>query len=272
MRSHPPSATRLRGKGDGRSYYTYCQNCSDETGHCEVDPIKGVYFCHRCGRGGGMSGTESTRPIRKDPSPPPRYSGPLPFRRAGPGDPLLGYLRGRGMATENIRDLDPHLGPRRTVLYFPVYRKGIPVYWVGRETRPDHPTRYWYPPNGHPDIRPKSEVLWGLDRWVETRDTMGYPRMVLVEGIFDAVRSRDRVALLGKTLTSWQVNEIYGLHPSRVIVALDGDAYTVTHTVVRRLWAGGVKNVRVCQLPEGVDPDTLDKTVGPSWVERYMLR
>ncbi len=266
-----PSTTRVREKGDGRSYFTYCGNCPDEAGHCEVDPIKGVWFCHRCQRGGRLPRKGGEQSARKDPIPLSRYSSALPFSRVDTDDPLLGYLRDRGMDSVDIGHLDPHLGPEKTVLYFPVYRKGIPVYWVGRETRPNRPYRYWYPPNGHSEFRSKSKVLWGLDRWERERYVNPDLQLILVEGIFDAVRSGQRIALLGKGLTSWQANDIYNLHPLEVIVALDGDAYAATHIMVRRLWAGGVKNVRVCQLPEHADPDTLDRTVGPSWVEQYML-
>ncbi len=109
------------------------------------------------------------------------------------------------------------------------------------------------PSGGRPRL-----TLYNLDR---VRASRG-PRVVVVEGVFDALQlPSDAVALLGSSISPTQTTLLAGLSRGReVIVCLDGDdagrhgarrvADALTSSLVR---------VSVAKLPEATDPGSLPR-------------
>ena len=86
------------------------------------------------------------------------------------------------------------------------------------------------------------------------------PRLVVVEGVFDALRlPTEAVALLGSSASSTQVALIAGIARGRTVtLCLDGDeaGYKGALKVAEAL-IGEMVRVKVALLPEGADPGSL---------------
>lgn len=98
----------------------------------------------------------------------------------------------------------------------------------------------------------KKGVLYGEDRWVPGR-------MILVEGPLDTWRIGDgAVASFGASLTIAQMQKIWSMGVSELIVAWDADAYQSAIKFGREL-SPLLPSVKVVRLPPGEDPDSFGK-------------
>lgn len=79
-----PSGSEMRGD---------CPFCSDRSGHLYVNAVKGVYYCHRCGRGGPVSDLGEAFGAGLPPAPPePSVRTAPPDRLHAAYSALLGRL------------------------------------------------------------------------------------------------------------------------------------------------------------------------------------
>lgn len=111
----------------------------------------------------------------------------------------------------------------------------------------------------------KSRTVYGLDmakRTIADTDTA-----VVVEGYMDVIQAhqcgfRNVVAQMGTALTETQIARL----PSRIVLALDGDSagQQATHHALEHL-ARSERDVRIAQMPDGVDPDSLLRDAPDHW-------
>ncbi len=120
----------------------------------------------------------------------------------------------------------------------------------------------------------QSEVLYGLD---QARDEVRRRKSaVLVEGYFDCiglhqVGVKNAVALCSTTLTPGHLTLLQRHEAKELVLLLDGDE--AGRKAVERL-AGAIlaagASARVALLPEGEDPDTFARKVGPEKVRELL--
>lgn len=191
-------------------------------------------------------------------------------------DPRYRYLsQKRGLTQKMIHDLQPHSGGQWYVVYFPIYALRSedserpvpnefgtlghyegPVYFVGRSLFNEQPKYRNSPLTQFPEGG-KSKNLWGLHRlW---HDCMKPRNLVLCEGVFDAVWSRNRVALMGKTISVHQIGIISRINPEEITVFLDGDAWKESMFIARSLAKRVSVPIWTVDTPRGKDPDDLGK-------------
>lgn len=169
---------------------------------------------------------------------------PLPLRRA------FRYLRTRGVsAAQVVRfDLGFCVGGRYAQrVIFPVYQHGAQVYFTNRYCG-DHPCKSLNPASA-PGAYRRNLCLLNYD------NVRGHPQVAVAEGPFDAMAFPHAVALLGKTISTAQVDLLAALVPhglQEVVVALDADAHADADVVYGRL-VGRIPKVRALYLDRG-DP------------------
>ena len=178
-------------------------------------------------------------------------------------DPRYRYLsEKRGLTPRMIDDLRPHSGGQWYIVYFPLYAlsesrqltaDSKPVYFVGRSLFNEEP-KYRNPPLTQFPAGGKSKNLWGLHLWRRKGQSL-----VLCEGIFDAVWSRNRVALLGKTISDVQISIIRQIEPQEITVFLDGDAQKHSMNIAKTLADRISVPIWTVDTPRGKDPDDLGK-------------
>lgn len=261
IRSYIERATPVGEKSDGSLHYV-CPWCNRE--RLEVDPHRHLWFCHRCQRGNRYKGT-SLGSQQGDSEIPERDN----LGAYAPVDEdSLGwrYLQEqRGLPYDLVRELHPHRGPDIRRVYIPVFllRGNPPVYFLGRAMKSDM-EEYMNPKLSDFRYR-KHELLWGLHRlsgWT--------PEIVLCEGVFDAVWGRNRLALMGKSLSLPQARILGQLNPKEIILFLDGDVAPGTGTtmLLRLQEVGYTGRVSEIDLPLEADPDLVHrqgKQLGQRW-------
>lgn len=97
--------------------------------------------------------------------------------------------------------------------------------------------------------------MWGLHRLLRPPQ-----RLVLCEGVFDAVWGDDRLAVLGSSLSPRQCENIARLCPREVLIAFDRDAWreaVVAATALARHYCGPIWTVK---LPWHADLGELKQT------------
>ncbi len=120
----------------------------------------------------------------------------------------------------------------------------------------------------------KSETLYGLD---QARDEIRKRKSaVLVEGYFDCIGLHDAgaknaVALCSTALTSGHLAVLARAEAKELILLLDGDdaGRKAVERLSGALLAGGWSS-RVALLPDGEDPDTFARRVGPDGVQMLL--
>lgn len=240
-------------KADGSRYYR-CPVCHGNK-KLEVSATGRLWFCHKCGEGGRCD----LQPKQQQPE---REMKEWKLRPMDPSAWGATYLKRRGLG-DFWEELCPHSGPSPLRVYLPIYegRGTAPASWTARAICEGAEPKYLNPPLQLCRKR-KSHLLWGLHRLSHPLD-----RVVLVEGIFDAVWSQDRLALLGKTISPIQIQLLKRWVLDEITVMLDGDAHyaaaKVADTLVRN-WKG---KVSIIHLPAGMDPDTLG-AAGNKWVQK----
>ena len=223
--------------------------CGDTRGHCEVDNTKGLFHCHRCGQGGRIRGyvrrPSSASPVSREAFDFDQYRQHITTNCRA-----YRFLLERGFTTDQIRDLSPRTGNEAFRVYIPILdRDGAFVYVAGRSILANPLLRWWYPPT-----RPgKNKLLYGLHRVPERG------RVVLVEGLFDAVWSSDRLAIFGTTMSDDQLQQVMALNPSEIVLFFDGDeaGEKATETIGVMIQRKYTVRVRVVRPPQGKDPHDL---------------
>jgi hypothetical protein len=239
-----------RFKGDQVSTYHHCPECLGR-GKLEVNPVNREWFCHKCGVGGAVEGRVSVRqpaPCSKQESIEGMFS---PVQSDGMH---LGYLRSRGLKRKEITALCPHYGPELMRVYLPVFLPGSdqPAYMIGRTMIGEEP-RYRNPPmNLFP--RRRNELLWGLHRFQGPVE-----RVVVCEGILDAVWGKDRVATLGKVVSDRQIEMLTRIALKEIVLMPDGDALAAAMETAGRIARRWFGRIRLVRLPYGCDPDGLGR-------------
>lgn len=118
----------------------------------------------------------------------------------------------------------------------------------------------------------KSETLYATD---QARDDIRKKKsVVLCEGYFDAIGMhqagvKNAVALCSTALTPGHLALLHRLEAKELVLLLDGDdaGRKAVERLAGPLLAGGV-NSRVAVLPDGEDPDTWARKVGPDEVQK----
>lgn len=89
--------------------------------------------------------------------------------------------------------------------------------------------------------------------------TLGH--LLIGEGVFDAISLGTRgIALFGKSATDIQLAKIINKKPQRITIVLDPDARTEAEKLANKLIMH-CPDVKVAYLPDGVDPNSVDKTL-----------
>jgi len=244
----------MKYKSDGVSYMLDCPSCKGKD-KMEVHP-DGRYHCHKCKRGGkkntklGLREQQFT--LRS-----------VKFRRIPET-----HGQWKKLAAERVSELGraeyEKLNPMKCDqldcvwhVFFPFYEGGTIIQAQGYLPGGLKNYRYWNPPLNW-FVRRKSECLWGTH-------LLSYPikRLVLVEGIFDALWGDNRLALMGSSISRSQVELIRELRPEKVVVMLDGDARLKAVQIAMVL---DFTKVDVAFLPWEKDPDNL-KGEGEKYIE-----
>ncbi|KKM93509.1 hypothetical protein LCGC14_1207710 [marine sediment metagenome] len=226
----------------------YCSSCADKSGHVEVNTLKRVYYCFKCGVGGHLDSGDPLRIKRRAKEIPPRVHWEM--EETWVGGMAEDYLKGRGFNEYLIKELDPHHGPIPHYIYFPVPNtKNYVDFWTARlwwksnHSRTD--AKKWLFPPGSPGA---SYRLWGVHRIPQDSDDV-----VLVEGIFDAVWAYNRLAIFGSSISTVQVNLIRSIHPKTIYIVLDSDAKDKVGGMVKKILNGYTCNLKVVIPPDGKD-------------------
>lgn len=222
------------------------------------------WYCVKCGKGGVFVNNELIQ--RVESSPPlggrPWICEPITDLR----DRRMKYLlRDRRMSYDDLRELRPHSGPDPWRVYLPVWEIAEPIYWISRSLFDEHQPKYLYPTGGT-TARSRSSVLWGLHRLRRAAvDTV-----VLVEGVFDAVRRKNGLALLGSVISPPQCALLRGV--KEITVMLDGDAGRKAGEVCRQLVRHTAAKVWRVNLPDWLEPDGFEKEEDWEWWIRTRQR
>ena len=189
------------------------------------------------------------------------------------GSALLGHLRGRGFTRSDVLESglvgksedDGSVYDRfRDRLMFPIHSDtGRLIAYGGRVRQSDKQPKYLNSPET--PIYRKHSVLFNLHR---ARTAMRQENMaVLVEGYMDVIGVwragiRNTVATCGTALTTQQIGMVRR-HCDTVVVNFDADqaGQAAAERSVDLLLRDGM-NVRVLELPGGMDPDEYCKARG----------
>ena len=189
------------------------------------------------------------------------------------GNSLIGHLRNRGLKRGEVRDSglvgesekDRTLYDRfRDRLMFPIHSdSGKIIAYGGRIRLADKQPKYLN--SAETPIYRKNSLLYNLHR---ARTAMRQSNLaVLVEGYMDVIGVwragiRNAVATCGTALTSKQIG-VVRRHCDTVVVNFDSDkaGQAAAERSVELLLREGM-NVRVLELPGGMDPDEFCKARG----------
>jgi DNA primase len=152
----------------------------------------------------------------------------------------------------------------RDRVIFPIHDvTGRPVAFGGRALEDDAPPKYMNSPETAAYV--KGDHLYGLDLARQAIRHEGYA--IVVEGYLDAAALLQGgfehvIATLGTAFTPSQVRLLHR-HTDRVVVSYDGDSAGSAATVrsLDLLLEEGM-NVRVADLPSGLDPDDVLREKG----------
>lgn len=240
-------------KSDGSGYYD-CPWCKGK-GKLEVHHTRPVFRCHKCSRSGKVGDLRRREFIQ----PLGETEDLSKYRPAERDSAVVGYLKGRSLTDKAISDLRPHTGPSMFRAYFPLYGLGEsqPCFFLARIILSSG-GRYSVP-SRETSLRGKSQLLWGVHRLNGRKE-----RIVLCEGIFDAVHHGGGLALMGKTLSSDQAKLLTRIAMTELILFLDGGVKL--DQVIPKLRSIECPVYRI-PLPPGTDPDRKARNLTP-WLRR----
>lgn len=266
VRLFTQSVTPTSWKGDGSGRYYQCPFCHGRN-KLEICTHRPQWYCHKCGIGGTLderrrfstaSGVVEGISLEQEPFDPEVFT-PMTDRKS----PGFRYLRQvRKLSRAICNDLRPHRGPSPIRVYFPFYSFGTtrPCYFVGRAILPGFP-RWWNPP-----AVAKGERLWGLHRLQEPS-----PQLVICEGVLSACHFPNAVAILGKRMNDWQVDQAIRLCTEELVICLDGDAHKEAMMLAGALADRTSLKVSVIRLPMGLDPDDVRDQLGQFLKQRERI-
>ncbi len=244
--------------------------------HCYVNPVKQKFICHFCGERGLLNRllrkyeiegeVDQIDEIEKEQADLIDFS---QFEKVTDGDGLFNqlafsYLKGRGLSSDEIRAYDirySNEGRFYGRVLLPIYENGKLVHFTGRSFVESVKPKYLFPHKGE-TLLTTSGAIFGYDEAVN--GPLG--RMVIVEGIFDAIavnkitwQGRIRgLAILSSHISAGQLYKLL-LLPKRdlYIICLDPDVHEKTIELAKILSNGyGRKNVKVILLSKG-DPASI---------------
>jgi DNA primase len=139
----------------------------------------------------------------------------------------VSYLKSRGLTEDDFRRYDVRFttsGRYAGRVIFPIYESKKLVCFVARAVFPWIQPKYLYPRRGE-TILTAGEAIFGYDGY-STR------KVVLVEGVFDALSVQrylgfecfSVMAVLGKSLSAYQLAKLWRLPTTAFYVMLDSDA------------------------------------------------
>ncbi len=265
----------------GDEHRFICPKCDDQSGHLDVNLIKGVFHCILCGYGGRVktllrgTGVKYAQPKKekKKTSPiPDEIPGYVPLKDFGFPRTLIAfaidYLENRKLDPSEVDcGLSGEI-PGRVV--FPLRQGGKIVSFQGRAL--------------DESIEPKtlngrvSEGWLGREQIVYQSDEICQGDMVMVtEGIFDALAVHGRglspvvgVSLLGSTISRHQRDILMSRRPGRIVVFLDGDAPKKALAVARLLAQDLPGAVHLVQYPVGLEDK--DPAALPNRIRDRLIR
>lgn len=232
----------------------------DRKKHLSVNVSKGVLHCFRCGFGKGVNAERYCQEHNLDVdgewgtwSPINRTLQPLRLpneyttdftKKTLFGPETLQYLLKRGLSRELIAAYDIGHCPSGTHhhrIILPVYENGILVNFQGRDWSGVQEPKYLGPFEHHG--KPDTDAMFNLPRAARSGV------VVLVEGIFDALRLPDHaVALLGKGgWTAAKHSRLLAAKPVCVYLCLDDDAREEEQQIHEDL-AGCIPHVETIKL------------------------
>jgi len=258
------------GRKSGWNIYFDCPFCNDTRRRMGVEIRKQIFGCFNCNAGGTLSalfreiGVERRARIVPERviGEPEFQSGlnriDLPEHYTPIGNPVRGflmrravtYLQNRGLGMDWIVKHNVGYcpdGPYIDRVIFPMFHHGDCVYWVARSIIPD--------------VKPKTKHPAGVRRpvWTFEPPRKSARRLIIVEGLFDAIPCPDSVALLGSTASRSQLDFLLKLRPKEYILMFDGDKAGIDGAVKlgTRLQERTEAPVTVVELPDGLDPADL---------------
>lgn len=89
-------------------------------------------------------------------------------------------------------------------------------------------------------VRSREDVFWGLNRL-----NPKLSRVVICEGFFDAIRTKNGLAALSSVLTSSQIFILKNIWPNEIIIGLDAGEYEKTKLMYFALINAGFENKQI---------------------------
>lgn len=182
----------------------------------------------------------------------------------------LPYMLRRRLTMQDVQDFGLFycaFGRYRDRLVFPCFHNGALVYYQARAMweKSEQPEGVFIKAmNPKRDDCPNTarEVLFNWDRALWEHHQRG-ARLAITEGPIDAVRAGpSAIATLGHSLSAVQANRIRDAGIQRIDFMWDADAHEAMRRALPRLIG---LDVRIVDLPEGMDPGDLDRP----WLDSY---
>lgn len=178
--------------------------------------------------------------------------------------PYWSYLADRGLAPSLVLKYQIgycHIGAYHHRIVIPIYMEGALRSWVARAVGKAQ-RKYLTPTGSH-----MRDCLFNYDQMI------GQSEVVLVEGVFDALRLPQRaIATMGNKISTYQVDLLTAAGFERVILCYDADARRQSLRYASRL--PEYVEVLVAELPKGCDPGSapslvLDRALREAHSVRY---
>lgn len=256
-------------RGSGRNARLACPFCA-RRGHrgfkanLSLDTVTGLWYCHRCGEGGGLKGFAPQDEIEASA---PTFELPpgIDLSESTWSDPLVrnarDYLLSRGVEDYQARIWGMRAcfdGPFAGRVVIPIWDSGKVEGYVGRDWTGKNPLKYRYAQGMQ-----RARLLGGFD----VNAARNCDLLLVAEGMLDVVSLTEKDALWGTgvwadsvavlgTPTEKQLERL-GALPYPVVFVLDGDAWRKAEAcaLTLRLMGHAAGWVR---LPAGKDPDEVD--------------
>ena len=178
-------------------------------------------------------------------------------------DPAIEYLEKRDISMDEIANwrlmyglgFDPERNMRGRIVFPSFDSEGDLTYYTGRATweRPEN-AEFYMPYKDASNISKASFIFNEVDLdW-------NYP-IVIVEGVFDAIRIPNAVPTLGKSIQpTWKLFYEIVDRDQPVIIMRDADAAEEQRETAILFRRYGVSDVKTVMLPEDSDPGSLSRS------------